>query len=145
MTTPFPIPVSVDSARIIPLPRVMDVRGSLTFVEADVHVPFPIRRVYYLYDMPGGSSRGGHAHKELRQVLVAMAGSFDVVLDDGRVKRRVRLDRSYHGLYVPPMIWHELENFSLGSVCLALASAPYDESDYYRNYETYSQARRKSA
>jgi hypothetical protein len=145
MATPFPVPSSVGSARIIQLPRVMDPRGNLTFVEGGVHVPFPIERVYYLYDVPGGSSRGGHAHKALQQLLIAMAGSFDVVLDDGRDTRRFHLNRSYYGLYIPSMLWRELDNFSSSSVCLVLASACYDEGDYYRDYETYCQARRKCA
>jgi hypothetical protein len=144
MTKPSPL-ISVDSARIIQLPRAMDPRGNLTFVEGGVHVPFPIERVYYLYDVPGGSSRGGHAHKALQQLLIAMAGSFDVVLNDGRDTRRFHLNRSYYGLYIPSMLWRELDNFSSSSVCLVLASACYDEGDYYRDYETYCQARRKCA
>ncbi|OWK38562.1 sugar 3,4-ketoisomerase [Fimbriiglobus ruber] len=126
-----------NECQIIQLPRIADPRGSLTFVEGDRHVPFPIRRVYYLYDVPGGADRGGHAHKDLRQFIVAMSGSFDVVVDDGRRRQRYHLNRSYYGLYLPTMIWRELDNFSSGSVCLVLASAPYDESDYYRRYEDF--------
>ncbi|HWG41732.1 MAG TPA: FdtA/QdtA family cupin domain-containing protein [Gemmataceae bacterium] len=128
---------SVHHARIIQLPRVQDPRGNLTFIEGEDQAPFAIKRVYYIYDVPGGSNRGGHAHKRLQQMLIAMAGSFDVLLDDGKDKRRFHLNRSYYGLYIPPMLWRELDNFSSGSVCLALASACYEEADYYRDYETY--------
>ena len=125
------------NCRIIELPKIEDRRGNLTFIEGQGHVPFDIRRVYYLYDVPGGAERGGHAHKELHQLIVAMSGSFDVILDDGRERRRSHLNRSYYGLYICPMIWRELDNFSSGSVCMALASNLYSESDYYRNYEQY--------
>jgi hypothetical protein len=129
-----------DVCRIIELPRVTDPRGNLTFVEGDRHVPFDIRRVYYLYDVPGGAERGGHAHKALRQLIIAMSGSFDVATDDGRRRHRFHLNRSYYGLYLPSMTWRELDNFSSGSVCLVLASAPYDESDYYRDYAAFLKA-----
>jgi hypothetical protein len=127
--------------KIIDLPKIHNPRGNLTFVEGGRHVPFDIRRVYYLYDVPGGSERGGHAHKELHQLLIAMSGSFDVLLDDGTGKKRIHLCRSYHGLYVCPMIWRELDNFSSGSVCMVLASHIYDEGDYYREYAEYIQAK----
>lgn len=126
--------MDVNNCQIIELPKISDPRGNLTFIEANRHVPFDIRRVYYLYDVPGGSERGGHAHKALHQLIIAMSGSFDVVLDDGRQKKRVHLSRSYYGLYVCPMIWRELDNFSSGSVCVVLASNVYEESDYYRDY-----------
>lgn len=129
--------MDVDVCRIIDLPKISDPRGNLTFVEGLVHVPFEIERVYYLYDVPGGAERGGHAHKALHQLIIAMSGSFDVVLDDGRKKRRIHLSRSYIGLYVCPMIWRELDNFSSGSVCMVLASSRYDESDYYRSYSEF--------
>jgi dTDP-4-dehydrorhamnose 3,5-epimerase-like enzyme len=129
-------------ARIVQLPRIQDPRGNLTFIEAEEHIPFDIKRVYYIYDVPGGSSRGGHAHKQLQQLMIAMAGSFDVILDDGREKRTFQLNRSYYGLYIPPMLWRELDNFSSGSVCLVLASTCYEEEDYYRNYEDYRLAMR---
>ena len=123
--------------KIIQLPKITDPRGNLTFIEGDRHVPFAIRRVYYLYDVPGGAERGGHAHKALSQLIVAMSGSFDVVLDDGRQKQRYHLNRSYYGLYVCPMIWRELDNFSSGSVCMVLASNLYEASDYYRDYQQF--------
>jgi dTDP-4-dehydrorhamnose 3,5-epimerase-like enzyme len=130
----------LSACHVIDLPRIEDRRGNLTFIESQGHVPFEIRRVYYLYDVPGGAERGGHAHRDLRQLLVAMSGSFDVVLDDGREKQRFHLNRSYQGLYVPTMIWRELDNFSSGSVCMVLASTHYDEADYFRNYDEYLQA-----
>ena len=129
--------MSVADCRIVELPKIADPRGNLTFVEGGKHIPFDIRRVYYLYDVPGGAERGGHAHKGLHQLIIAMSGSFDVVLDDGVDKKRIHLNRSYNGLYVCPMIWRELDNFSSGSVCMALASNCYDEADYYRDYDDY--------
>jgi len=126
--------------KIINLPKITEPRGNLTFVEGGRHVPFDIQRVYYLYDVPGGADRGGHAHKELSQLIISMSGSFDVILDDGRQKQRYHLNRSYYGLYVCPMIWRELDNFSSGSVCLVLASNLYDEADYYRDYQDFLKA-----
>jgi len=127
---------------LVDLPKISDPRGNLTFIEGQRHIPFDILRVYYLYDVPGGAERGGHAHKALRQLIIAMSGSFDVVLDDGREKRRVHLNRSYSGLYICPMIWRELDNFSSGSVCMVLASNTYDEADYYRDYDAFLHAAR---
>jgi hypothetical protein len=132
---------SLDQCRLIDLPKVTDPRGNLTFVEGGRHVDFDIQRVYYLYDVPGGSERGGHAHRGLRQLIVAMSGSFDVILDDGRDRRRFHLNRSYTGLYVCPMIWRELDNFSSGSVCMVLASNRYDEADYFRDYGEFMRTR----
>ena len=129
--------MEISQCRIIDLPKIADPRGNLTFIEGGRHVPFEIRRVYYLYDTPGGAERGGHAHKDLHQLIVAMSGSFDVVLDDGAQKKRFHLNRSYYGLYVCPMIWRELDNFSSGSVCMVLASNLYDEADYYREYSEF--------
>jgi WxcM-like, C-terminal len=132
--------LGLEDCKIIGLPRITDPRGNLTFIEGNHHVPFDIKRVYYLYDVPGGAERGGHAHKELQQLIIAMSGSFDVVLDDGNVKHRFHLNRSYYGLYIGPMVWRELDNFSSGSVCMVLASIPYDESDYYRDYDEFIRA-----
>ena len=131
-------PVSIlEKCRIIELPRINDPRGNLTFVEGGRHVPFEIQRVYYLYDVPGGAERGGHAHRELQQLVIAMSGSFDIVMDDGKNRRRHHLNRSYFGLYIPPMVWRELDNFSSGSVCMVLASLPFDETDYFRDYDEF--------
>jgi hypothetical protein len=132
----------ISDCKIISLPKITDSRGNLTFIEGEQHVPFEIRRVYYLYDVPGGAERGGHAHKALSQLIVAMSGSFDVVLDDGEHKKRFHLNRSYIGLFVCPMVWRELDNFSSGSVCMVLASNRYDESDYYREYSEFKTALR---
>ncbi|MGH8232714.1 MAG: sugar 3,4-ketoisomerase [Rhodanobacteraceae bacterium] len=134
--------MSIENCRIIELPKIADPRGNLTFVEGSQHIPFAIERVYYLYDVPGGAERGGHAHKALRQLIIAMSGSFDVVIDDGSERKRFHLNRSYFGLYVCPMIWRELDNFSSGSVCMVLASNRYDEADYYRDYAEYLSAQR---
>jgi hypothetical protein len=127
----------INNCKIIDLPKISDPRGNLTFIEGARQVPFDIQRVYYLYDVPGGSERGGHAHKALHQLIVAMSGSFDVVVDDGTTKQRYHLNRPYYGLYLCPMIWRELDNFSSGSVCMVLASNIYDETDYYRDYNDY--------
>lgn len=117
-----------------------DPRGNLTFIEGERHIPFPIKRVFYLYDVPGGADRGGHALKTCHQFLIAMSGSFDVILYDGKEKQRIHLNRSYSGLHIPPMIWREMDNFSSGSVCLALASTGYEAGDYYRDYNEYLRA-----
>jgi len=129
--------MSLQSCQLIDLPKISDPRGNLTFIEGGHHVPFPIERVYYLYDVPGGAERGGHAHRELHQLIIAISGSFDIVLDDGCEKRRYHLNRSYIGLYVCPMVWREIDNFSSGAVCLVLASNRYDEADYYRDYNEF--------
>jgi dTDP-4-dehydrorhamnose 3,5-epimerase-like enzyme len=128
---------SVNDCRFIDLPKISERRGALTPIYGGEHVPFEVKRVYYLYDVPGGESRGGHAHLALRQLVVSVMGAFDVVLDDGTQRITVHLDRAYCGLYIPRMIWRELENFSSGGICLVLASAPYDEEDYIRDYKTY--------
>ena len=116
-----------------------DNRGNLTFIEENRHVPFEIKRVYYLYDVPGGEARGGHAHKQLQQFIIAATGSFDVILDDGLSKERYHMNRSYYGVYIPSGVWRELDNFSSGSVCLVLASEYFDEEDYIRDYDVYKQ------
>lgn len=131
--------MSQQQCKIIDLPKIEDPRGNLTFIEGGQHIPFEIKRVYYLYDVPGGSSRGGHAHKDLHQLLIAMSGSFDIHLDDGHSKVTYHMNRSYYGLYIPPMTWREIDNFSSGSVCMVLASAHYEEADYYRDYEQFRQ------
>jgi hypothetical protein len=133
--------MALSDCKLISLPRVQDPRGNLTFIEGGHHVDFDIQRVYYLYDVPGGSERGGHAHKALRQLIIAMSGSFDVLLDDGEEQKRFHLNRSYVGLYVCPMIWRQLDNFSSGSVCMVLASNRYDEADYFRDYGDFLRAR----
>jgi dTDP-4-dehydrorhamnose 3,5-epimerase-like enzyme len=132
--------MSLRDCKIIELSKIADPRGNLTSIEAQREVPFEIKRVYYLYDVPGGATRAGHGHKTLQQLIIAMSGSFDVVLDDGSNKERYHLNRSYFGLYVAPMMWREIDNFSSGSVCMVLASDHYDEQDYYRYYEDFSQA-----
>lgn len=132
--------MAISDCKILELPKIIDPRGSLTFVEGGNHIPFDIKRVYYLYDVPGGAERGGHAHKGLQQLIVAMSGSFDVLLKDGFEQRRFHLNRSYSGLYICPMIWRELDNFSSGSVCMVLASNIYDENDYYRDYTEFTRA-----
>jgi dTDP-4-dehydrorhamnose 3,5-epimerase-like enzyme len=129
--------MSIEKCRIIELPKITDARGNLTFIESGRHVPFEIKRTYYLYDVPGGSSRAAHAHRELHQLMIAMAGSFDVTLDDGHKKKKFHLNRSYYGLYIPPMIWRDLDNFSSGSVCMVLASDFYEEAEYIREYTEF--------
>jgi hypothetical protein len=132
--------MSLSDCKIIDLPRVNDAQGNLTFIEGGRHIPFEIKRVYYLYDVPGGAERGGHAHRNLHQLIIALSGSFDVVLDDGTKKKRFHLNRSYYGIYICPMIWRELDNFSSASVCAVLASSLYDEGDYYRDYQEFLRA-----
>lgn len=134
--------MSIANCKLIELPRVHDPRGNLTAIEGGQHVPFEIKRVYYLYDVPGGATRAGHAHKKLQQLMIAMSGSFDVKLDDGFEKKTIHLNRSYYGLLLPSMIWRDIDNFSSGSVCMVLASAHYDRSDYYYEYEEFVAAAR---
>lgn len=126
--------------RLISLRKIEEARGNLTPVESGRDIPFDIKRVYYLYDIPGGSSRAGHAHRKLHQLFIAMSGSFDITLRDGSGEQRLHLNRSYYGLYVPPMIWRDIDNFSSGSVCLVLASEHYNEADYLRNYPDFIKA-----
>lgn len=132
--------MGLKDCKVINLPKLTDPRGNLTFIEGNRHIPFDIKRIYYLYDVPGGSERGGHAHKALSQLIIAISGTFDVILSDGCDKKRFHLNRSFQGLYVCPMLWRELDNFSSGSVCLVLASNVYDETDYYRSYDEYLKA-----
>ena len=129
--------MQIEKCRLIEFPKISDPRGNLTFVEGGNHIPFDIRRVYYLYDVPGGATRAAHGHRTLSQVMIAMSGSFDITLDDGNSKRKLHLNRSYYGLYIPPMIWRDLDNFSSGSVCMVLASDVFDEADYFRDYQQF--------
>lgn len=130
----------VERCRLLEFPRISDPRGALTCIEAERHVPFPVRRVFYLYDVPAGQTRGGHAHKQLEQVLVCLSGSFEVIAEDGIRQTRFQMNRPSLGLYVPPMIWDTEVNFSPGAVCMVLASDYYDESDYCRDYAAYLEA-----
>lgn len=123
--------------QLLHFPTVPDRRGNLSFIEGSRHVPFEIKRVFYLYDVPGGETRAGHALRDVDQVLIAMSGSFDVVVDNGANRQTVTLNRSYFGLFIPSLVWRELENFSSGAVCLVLASEPYDENAYYRSYPDF--------
>ncbi len=129
--------MAISNCHILELPKISDKRGNLTFIEGHNHIPFDIKRVYYLYDVPGGSDRGGHAHRRLHQFMVSMSGSFDVLLDDGSEQKKFHLNRSYYGLYICPMTWRSLDNFSSGSVCMVLASDVYNEADYIRDYESF--------
>jgi oxalate decarboxylase/phosphoglucose isomerase-like protein (cupin superfamily) len=133
-------PMNLKQCQIIELPKISDPRGNLSYIEGGNHIPFAIQRVYYLYDIPGGEERGSHAHKELQQLIIALSGSFDVELSDGKHKKRFTLNRPYQGLYVPKMLWRQLDNFSSGTVCMVLASKKYDECDYYRDYQEYLNA-----
>ena len=123
--------------RIIKLPKFLDARGNLSFIEQENHIPFKIERTYWVYDVPGGEKRGGHAYKENEELIVALSGSFDVVLDDGKEKKTFSLNRSYYGLYVPKGTWREMQNFSTNSLALILSSTKYDESDYIRDYDEF--------
>lgn len=137
--------MSVHDCKVVDLPKITDPRGNLTFLEGRKHIPFEMKRLFHLYDVPGGERRAGHALRSCEQFLIAMSGSFDVLLDDGKETRRVQLNRSYQGLYIPPLIWRELENFSSGSVCAVLASESYNEDGYYRSYDAFVAAVKQSA
>lgn len=136
---------SLADCRLLELPRIERPQGNLTPVEGEREVPFELARVYYFYDIPGGERRGGHAHSRLEQVIIAAMGSFDVVLDDGSGRQTFRLDRAYRGLYIPPMIWRELEGFSSGGIGVVLASQPYSEDDYIREYDRFQAQKRSGA
>lgn len=127
----------IKDCQIIELPKISDPRGNLTFLEGKNHVPFEIKRIFYLYDIPTGESRGAHAHKELHQFLICLSGSFDIHLDDGFSKKIVHLNRPWQGFYIPPMIWAAEVNFDPGSICLVMASAHYNELDYIRDYTQF--------
>lgn len=133
---------TVEDCQLVELPRIGDRKGNISPIYGGEHIPFEIKRIYYLYDVPGGSVRGGHAHIQLQQLIVSLMGAFDVVLDDGYKKKRVRLERAYYGLYIPRMIWRELENFSSGAICLVLASDYYKEEDYIRSYDDFLKNKR---
>jgi oxalate decarboxylase/phosphoglucose isomerase-like protein (cupin superfamily) len=122
---------------IIDLPKILDNRGNLTFIMENTHVPFRIMRVYWIYDVPGGERRGSHAFRKTEEIIVALSGSFDVILNDGRHEYRFSLNRSYHGVYVPKMLWREINNFSTNSLALILASTEYSEDDYIRDYDVF--------
>lgn len=128
---------SINDCKIIQLPKITDKRGNLSFIESQRHINFMIKRVYYLYDLPRGVERGGHAHKKLYQFIIALSGSFNVVIDDGENKRTVELSHGDTGLSLCPFIWREINNFSSGAVCLVLASEYFDEEDYFRDYDTF--------
>jgi len=128
---------SVYDAAIIQFPKILDDRGNLTFIEQERHIPFKISRVYWIYDVPGGEQRGGHAFQQQQEVVIALSGSFDVFLDDATAQKIVHLNRAYHGLYVPRMIWRRMQNFSTNAVAYVLASCAYDEADYLRDYNRY--------
>jgi len=132
---------TVDDCLTIQLPKIPDVRGNLSYIHSAEHIPFPIRRVYWIYDVPGGEVRGGHAYRELQEVLIAMSGSFDVEVWDGERRHSVHLNRSYVGLFLPRMMWRQLKNFSTNAVCLVLASQAYDESDYVRRHDEFVELR----
>ncbi|MDA3866015.1 MAG: FdtA/QdtA family cupin domain-containing protein [Salinivirgaceae bacterium] len=124
-------------AHIIQLPKIEDKRGNLSFLEGDNHVPYTIERCYWIYDVPGGEHRGGHAFKKQQEVIIALSGSFDVIVDDGVQKQQFQLNRSYYGLYIPQGMWRQIENFSTNALALILSSTPFDESDYIRNYNEF--------
>jgi dTDP-4-dehydrorhamnose 3,5-epimerase-like enzyme len=131
---------SVEECRLIDLPKISNNSGNLTFMESGRHLPYDFRRVYYIYDIPGGAMRGSHAHKECHEFLIAISGSFDVTLDDGSTTKKFHLNRSHIGLYVCPAMWRDLDNFSSGAICLVFSSDYYDEKDYWRNYDDFINA-----
>ena len=131
------------NAKIINLPKFLDARGNLSFVEQKNHIPFEIKRTYWLYDVPGGESRGGHAYKENEEFIISLSGSFDVILDDGTEKKTFTLNRSYYGLYVPKGLWREMTNFSTNSLALILSSTNFSEEDYVRDYDRFRTLKRE--
>ncbi|QOX78010.1 WxcM-like domain-containing protein [Trichlorobacter lovleyi] len=135
--------MKLELCRLIDLPKIADPRGNLTFVEGNNHIPFEIKRVFYLYDVPGGEMRAGHSNIESEQFIIAMSGSFDITLDDGFEKKTFHMNRAYYGLYIPTMIWREIDNFSSGAVCLALTSTTYSATDYIRDYNQFVNSVRK--
>ncbi len=133
----------VNMIKTINLPKFLDSRGNLSYIEEDTHLPFKIKRVYWIYDVPGGEHRGGHAFRNTEELIVALSGSFDVVLNDGHEEFRFSLNRSYYGIFVPKMIWRILENFSTNSLALIVASTNYNEADYIRDFEEFKRQKAK--
>jgi hypothetical protein len=127
----------VHNCKLLQLPKIHNRAGNITVIENDSIIPFPVKRIYYLYDVPGGAERAAHGHKNLQQLIVAASGSFDITIDDGKEKKRIHLNMPYEGLLIRPGIWRDLDNFSSGSICLVLASEIYDEKDYIRNYNDF--------
>ena len=127
----------MEEPRIIELPKFLDARGNLSFAQNNTHVPFEIKRTYWLYDVPGGASRGGHAYRETEEFVIALSGSFDVIVDDGKEKKTFHLNRSYYGLYIPKGMWREIDNFSTNSLALEFASTKYDPADYIQDYNEF--------
>jgi hypothetical protein len=134
--------IYMSKCKVYDLPKIPDVRGNLTFIEENNHLPFEIKRTYWIYDVPGGEKRGGHAYKENQEFIVSLSGSFDVILDDGTKREVFSLNRSYYGLYVPKGIWRQMENFSTNSLALILASTPYGQSDYIYDYDVFKETMR---
>ena len=131
--------MTIEDARIIELPKFLDARGNLSFVEQNKHIPFEIKRTFWIYDVPGGEARGGHAYRENEEMVIALSGAFDVVVDDGEHKKRFTLNRSYYGLYIPKGLWRTLENFSTNAFALEFGSNTYKEADYIRDYMEFKQ------
>ena len=134
----------IKKPKIIALPKILDPRGNLSFFENNNQIPFEIKRTYWIYDVPGGEVRGSHAFKESKEMIIALSGSFDVVLHDGKQEVKYSLNRSYHGLYVPNMLWRKLDNFSTNSLALIVSSIPYDENDYIRNFDDFKKYRNET-
>ena len=128
--------------KLINLPKIPDQRGNLSFIEEETHIPFKIKRTYWIYDVPGGQTRGGHAFKQQEELIIALSGSFDIVVDDGTKKDTISLNRSYYGLYIPAGFWRQMENFSTNSLALVLSSTLFDESDYIREYQDFLNLRK---
>lgn len=137
--------IGIDSCKIVNIPKFLDSRGNLSFVEQLNHIPFEIKRTYWIYDVPGGENRGGHAFRRNEEFIVALSGAFDVIVDDGTQKKTFTLNRSYYGLYVPAGLWREMENFSTNSVALEFGSIHYDEQDYIRDYAEYLKLKNNGA
>ena len=129
--------IKVGDIKILDFPKIEDDRGNLSFLESSNQIPFDIERLYFIYDVPGGAIRGGHAYQELNEVIIALSGSFDVVVNDGKNEKKISLNRSYYGLYVPNGLWRQLENFSTNAVCLIVADKNYNEADYIRDFQDY--------